>query len=59
MSLNTHFEDVKHHGMSEWEISLIDQPNSVDNLKRKRSFRQDQLNTLQPNELNERYVSTL
>ena len=52
-SFHAHFEDDKHHGMSDWEITLIDQTKSVDNLRRKESFWQYQLNTFQPNRLNE------
>ena len=56
-SFHAHFEDDKHHGMSDWEITLIDQTESVDNLRRRESFWQYELDTFQPNGLNERGVA--
>ena len=56
-SFHAHFEDDKHHGISDWEITLIDQTDSVDNLRRRESFRQYELDTFQPNGLNERDVA--
>ena len=56
-SFYTHFGDDKHHGMSDWEITLIDQMVIVDNLKRRESFLQYELDTFQPNGLNERDVA--
>ena len=53
-SFHAHFEDVKHHGMSDWEINLVDQAESVDDLRRRESFWQYELDTFQPNGLNER-----
>ena len=53
-SFHAHFEDDKHHGMSNWEITLIDQTDSVDYLRRKESFWQYKLDTFQSNGLNER-----
>ena len=35
---HAHFEDDKHHRMSDWEITLIDQTNNVDTLKRGKAF---------------------
>ena len=43
--------------MSDWESTLIDQTESVDNLRRRESFWQYELNTFQPNGLNERDVA--
>ena len=42
--------------MSDWEITLIDQAESVDHLRRRESFWQYELVTFQPNELKERDV---
>ena len=42
-SFHAHFKDDKHHGISDWEITLIDQTDSVDY----------ELDTFQPNGLNE------
>ena len=38
--------------MSDWEITLIDQTDSADNLRRKGSFWQYEFDTVQPNEPN-------
>ena len=32
-SFHAHYEDDKHHGMSDWEITLIDQAESTDDLR--------------------------
>ena len=37
-SFHSHFEDLKHHGMSDWEINLVGQAESVDDLRRRESF---------------------
>ena len=34
-SFQAHFEDDKHHGISDWEITLIDQTDSVNDLRRR------------------------
>ena len=39
--------DDKHHGMCDWEITLIDQTKSVDNLRRRKSFWHYELDTFQ------------
>ena len=56
-SFHAHFEDGKHHGINDWEITLIDQTDSVDDLRRRESFWQYELDTFQPNGLNERDVA--
>ena len=43
--------------MSDWESTLIDQTESVGNLRRRESFWQYELDTFQPNGLNERDVA--
>ena len=55
-SFHTHFEDDK-HGMSHWEIAVIDQTESVDDLRRRESFWQSKLDTFQPNGLNQHDVA--
>ena len=40
--------------MTDWEIPLIDQTGSVDNLRRRESFWQYELDTFKPNGLKER-----
>ena len=52
-SFRAHFEDDKHHGMSDWEIALIEQTESVGDLRRRESIWQYELDTFQPNGLNE------
>ena len=42
--------------MSDWEITLIDQAESVDDLRRRESFWQYELDSFQSNGLNERDV---
>ena len=36
-SFHAHLEDGKHHGLNDWKITLIDQTESVDNLRRRES----------------------
>ena len=55
-SFHAYFEDDK-HGIGDWEITLIDQTDSVDDLRRQESFWQYELDTFQPNGLNERDVA--
>ena len=43
--------------MSDWEIPLIDQAESVDDLSKRESFWQYELDNFQPNGLNERDVA--
>ena len=52
LSSHAHFEDNKHYGMSDWEITLIDY-----DLRKRDSFCQYELDTFQPNGLNERNVA--
>ena len=53
---HAHFEDDKHHGMSDWESTLVNQAESVDDLRRRESFWQYELDSFQSNGLNERDV---
>ena len=57
VSFHTNFEDDKHHSMSDSEITLIDQAESIDDLRKRESFWQSELNTFQPNGLNEHDVA--
>ena len=56
VSFHAHFEDDR-HGIGECEITLIDQTKNVDNPRKRESFCQYQLDTFQPNGLNESDVS--
>ena len=44
---------IQSNNMSDWEITLIDQAESVDNLRRRESSWQYEFDTFQPNGLNE------
>ena len=57
VSFPAHFEDNKHYEMSDWKITLIDQTDSADNLRRKESFWLYEFDTVQPNEPNASNVS--
>ena len=56
-SFYAHFEDDKYHGISDWEIILIDQSESAVDLRRIGSFWQYEFDTFQPNVLNDRDVA--
>ena len=58
-SFYAHFYNDKHPCMSDWEITLIDQADSVYELRRRESFWHYELDTFQPNGLKERDVITL
>ena len=45
-SFHAHFKDDKHHGMSDWEITLIDQTESVGDLRSREPFWQYELDNL-------------
>ena len=57
VSFPARFEDDKHHGTSDWEITLIDKKDSVDDRRRRESSWQYELDTFQPNGLNEHDVA--
>ena len=56
-SFNAHFEEVNHNGEDDWEGRLIDQTDNVENLGKRESFWQHELDIFQPNVLNEREVA--
>ena len=53
---HAHFTEGLHQGESDWEVRLIDQGFSVDDVRRRESYWQHELDTFQPNGLNEREV---
>ena len=55
-SFHAHFAEDLHQGESDWEVRLIDQGVSVD-VRRRGSCSQHELDTFQPNGLNEREVA--
>ena len=55
-SFHAHFAEGLHQGESDWEFRLIDQGVSADNVRRREFFWQHELETFQPNGLNEREV---
>ena len=56
-SLDAHFVEGLPQGESDWEVRLIDQGVSIDDVKRRESYWQYELDTFQPNGLNEREVT--
>ena len=56
-SFNAHFGEVDHNGEEDWEVRLIDQTDNVEDLRKRESFWQHELETFQPNGLNEREVA--
>ena len=56
-SFHAHFAEGLHQGESDREVRLIDQVVSVDDVRRRESYWQHELDIFQPNELNEREVA--
>ena len=56
-SFNTHFAGVNHNGADDQEVRLIDQTDNVEDLKKRESFWQHDLDTFQPNGLNKQEVA--
>ena len=45
---------IEHRGAGDWKVRLIDQSDSTEDLRKRESFWQHELDTFQPNGLNER-----
>ena len=58
-SFHAHFADVAHIGEADWEVRLIDESGSTEELRKRESFWQHEIDTFQPNGLNEREVALL
>ena len=56
-SFNAHFAEANHIDEEDWEVRLIDQTDNIEDLRKRESFWQHELETLQPNGLNEREVA--
>ena len=56
-SFNVHFAEADHNGEEDWEVKLIDQTDNVEDLRKRESFWQHELENFQPNRLNEREVA--
>ena len=56
-SINAHFAEADHNGEEDWEVRLIDQTDNVEDLRKRESFWQHELETFQSNGLNEREVA--
>ena len=56
-SFHAHFADGVHSDEGDWEVRLIDQSHSTEHLRKRESFWQHELDTFQPNGLNEREVA--
>ena len=54
---NAHFAEVNHNDEEDWEVRVIDQTDNVEDLKKRESFWQHELEIFQPNGLNEREVA--
>ena len=46
-----------HFGENDWNVTLIDQAKNLEEVRRKESFWQYELNTFEPHGLNEREVT--
>ena len=56
-SSHAHFAESFHQGESDWEVWLIDQRVSVDDVRQREPYGQHERDTFQPNGLNEREVA--
>ena len=56
-SFHAHFADGVHSGEGDWKVRLIDQSESTQDLRKRESFWQHELETFQPNGLSEREVA--
>ena len=56
-SFHAHFADVNDNGEDDWEVRLIDETDNVEDLRKRESFWQYELDTFQPNGLNEQGVA--
>ena len=56
-SSNAHFVEANHNSKVDWEVRLIDKTDNVEDLRKRESFWQYELETFQPNSLNEREVA--
>ena len=54
---HAHFANGAQSGEGDWEVRLIDQSDSTEDLRKRESFSQHELDTFQPNGLNEREVT--
>ena len=52
-SFNPHFAEAEHNGVEDWEVRLIDENDNVEDLRKRESFWQHELETFQLNGLNE------
>ena len=55
-SFHAHFEQADHHGMEDWEVTLIDHAPDLPSVRRRESFWQYKLNSFSPDGLNDRNV---
>ena len=56
-SFNAHFAEVNHNGEDDWEVRLTDQTDNVEDLRKRESIWQHELETVQQNGLNEPEVA--
>ena len=55
-SFHSHFSQLGHNGMADWQFMLIDSASDTNTIRRKESFWQFKLNTFWPDGLNEKEV---
>ena len=58
-SFNDHFAEVNHNGEDDWEVGLIEQTDNLEDLRKRESFWQHELESFQPKGLNEYKVALL
>ena len=58
-TFHAHFEMQDHNGECDWEVRIIDHCDTVEELRKRESFWQYELDTFQPNGLNEKEVSVI
>ena len=56
-SFNAHFAEANHNGEENWEVRLIDQTANIEDLRKRESFSQHELETFKSNGLNGREVA--
>ena len=56
-SFHAHFTEGLHQGDGDWEVRLVDQGVSVDDVRRRESYWQYELDTFQQNGLNKHEVT--
>ena len=56
-SFNSHFAEANHNGEEDWQVRLIDQTDNIEDLRKRESFSQHELEIFKSNGLNGREVA--